>query len=439
MKYIMKMFFSLLCVLAFIPCNAQTKKFVADKFNCKMDSIANYGIKQNAFPGCQVVVAQYGKIVFNKCYGVHSDKVLKPVKATDIYDLASVTKATATTLSIMKLYEDGKLKLKDKASDFLPFLRNTDKENITVQDLLFHESGLPMSTPFYYKAIEGSSVSQPLTVEERDESHPWQLDTHLFISRYKYKKDAFSKQRDSKHNLHVYDNIWFADCYMDTLKKDVAKIRLGEHRYAYSDLGFITLQWIVEAITGQSLSDYVEKNFYLPMGANHTLFLPARKYKNKDIIPTVQNDRLRGIDEMCGYTQDELASFMGGIAGEAGLYSNATDLALIFQMYLNRGVINGHRYLKDSTCKLFETRQSEISNRGLGFDRPDPKDKNNFSPLSTFGHGGFTGTNVWVDPYNKLVYVFLTNRVSPYPWNNKFMDLGIYGMFQRALYDSFGE
>lgn len=428
----------IILLLAALPLMAMAQKRTLNlsRLTPAVDSVARYGMEHGAYPGCQIVVAQSGKIVFSKSYGLHSDKTRLPVKDTDLYDLASVTKSTATTLSIMKLYEDGRLRLDDKASTFLPFLRGTDKEDITITDLLFHQAGLPMTIPFYYQAADPSSFTPPLVQETKDKRHPGQLDTHLFMARYRYDKDAFSKRQDSTHHLEVYQDLWFADRYMDTLKADVARCPRGPRRYQYSDIGYITLQWVVEAITGKSLSDYVENTFYHEMGADRTMFLPSRRYPATDIIPTVTHDWLRGIDEICGYTQDEVAAFMGGVAGEAGLFSTATDLARIYQMYLNKGELDGKRYLKASTCHLFESLQSDISNRGLGFDRPDPKDPNNFLPLSSFGHGGFTGTNVWVDPENEMVYVFLTNRVSPYPWNNRFMDMGIYGMFQRALYNA---
>lgn len=421
--------------LLFLPCAAQ-KRVCVEKLAPAVDSIAGYGIRMGAFPGCQVVVAQHGRVVLSKCYGYHSDRVHRKVQPTDLYDLASVTKTTATVLAVMKLYDEGRLRLDDRASRYLPFLRTADKSGITISDLLFHQSGFPMTIPFYEAAVDSSSFAPPLTQKQPDERHPNQLEEHLFMSRFSYLPGTFSPVEDATHHQHVYDGMWFADRYADTLRARVARVKLGPRRYSYSDIGFIVLQWVVEAITGQSLSDYVEQSFYLPMGARHTLFLPRRRYGRQQIVPTVQNDVLRGLREMQGYTQDEVASFMGGVAGEAGLFSTAQDLALIYQMYLNKGELNGRRYLSQSTCRLFETTQSDISRRGLGFDRPDAHDAANFLPLSTFGHSGFTGTEVWVDPDNQLVYVFLTNRVSPVPWNWKYNRLDIFGRFKRALYDS---
>jgi CubicO group peptidase (beta-lactamase class C family) len=416
---------------------AQRRVLNISKIRSAIDSVANEGIRTKSYPGCQIVISQFGKVVFSKCYGVQSEKTKRPVLPTDLYDLASVTKSTATLLAIMKLYECGKLKLSDKASKYLSFLRHTDKENITITDLLFHQSGLPMTISFYYQAVDPRSITPPLLQEKPDAQHPGQIDTNVFMSNFKYRKGAITSKRDKLHNLHVYKNMWLADSYIDTLKKDIVEFKYNPvpKHYQYSDIGYITLQWIVEKITHRSLSDYVEKEFYKPMGALRTMFNPYRRYPLKEIVPTVTQDFIRNVDEICGYTQDEVAAYMGGVAGEAGLYSTALDLAKIYQMYLNLGVLNGKRYLKASTCRLFETKRTPISNRGLGFDRPPKEPGEGFNiPSSSFGHGGFTGTNVWVDPTNQIVYVYLCNRVSPFPWNNRFMDLGIYGKFLEALY-----
>lgn len=441
----MKKFITSLCLVSALSVpsvlNAQEQHIDLSKLTPAVDAVAQEGIDGGAYPGCQIVIAQNGKVVLSKCYGYHSRKTRRLVKPTDLYDLASLTKPTATLLSIMRLYEQGKIRLTDKASKYLSFLRNTDKENITITDLLLHESGLPSTISFYYKAIDPKSIVEPLLQDKQDLQHPEQIDRDVFISRFKYRENAITAEKDATHTLHVYDKMWLDKSYIDTLKQDIIDYKYKPHHYQYSDIGFITLQWIVETITGRSLSDYVEKEFYEPMGALHTMFLPSRVYGRNEIVPTVTEDVLRHSDEICGYTQDEVAAYMGGIAGEAGLYSTALDLSKIFQMLLNKGTLNGRRYFKESTCRLFETERSKISHRGLGFDRPNLKHPDHSpsiveAPASSFGHGGFTGTNAWVDPENKLVYVFLCNRVSPYPWNTKLMDMGIFSKFQKAIYSS---
>lgn len=436
-----KVFIGLLtALLVFSSCGEKTTLDVVS-LTPKIDSIMQAGISGGAFPGCQMVIAQNGKIVFDRCYGVHSLRTPRPVKATDMYDLASVTKTTATLLGIMRLYEEGKVDLNEKVSYYLPFYRGTDKENITVRDLLFHESGLPSTISFFYKAIDPSTVTEPLLQSFRDEAHPGQIDRELFISRFKYRKDAISATADELHHLPVYKDMWLADSYIDTLKKEIAAYPYTGKYYQYSDIGFISLQWIVESLTGRSLDAYVEEEFYKPMGAERTLFVPVRRYPLEEIVPTVCDDCLRNASEICGYTQDEVAAYMGGVAGEAGLFSTGRDLVNIYQMYLNGGTLNGKRYFKKETVDLFTTERSTISHRGLGFDRPNLKHPEQSpcvgdTPASTYGHSGFTGPNVWVDPENGLVYAFVCNRVSPYPWNNILNDMGIFGQLQQAIYDN---
>jgi CubicO group peptidase (beta-lactamase class C family) len=426
----------------------------------KIDSIAEAGIRGGAYPGCQFVVLQNGKTVLDKCYGVHSERTPLPVKPTDLYDLASVTKSTATLMGVMRLYEEGKLDLNQKASYYLPFYRGTDKEDITVHDLLMHESGLKSWITFFYQAIDPATAASPLLVSKKDSLHQGQIDANTFIStKFEYRPGAISAVRDSVHTMPIYFNMWLDKSYIDTLRADIVKSPYTGKHYGYSDCGFISLQWIVEALTGRSLDDYIENEFYAPMGIKRTMFLPARRYPLNEIVPTCCDDCLRKTSEICGYTQDEMAAFMGGVAGEAGLFSTAEDLARIYQMYLDGGVakgvdglvgegdaggrkaFGGKRLFKKSTIERFTTERSKISHRGLGFDRPNLKKPNESAcvtdvPKSSYGHGGFTGTNVWVDPDNQLVYVFLCNRVSPYPWNSKLDEMDIFKKMQKAIYES---
>src|SRR5574344_1747277 len=271
--------------------------------------------------------------------------------------------------------------------------------------------------------------------------HQGKIDNDLFISNFRYIKGAFSQHKDTTHTLLVYKDMWLDKKYVDILKNYIIKCQYTPKHYQYSDLGYITLQWVVESITSRGLDKYVEEEFYKPMKAYRTMFTPIRKYSENEIIPTVTDDCLRGAKEICGYTQDEVAAFMGGVAGEAGLFSSASDLFRIYQMLLNGGELEGKRYFKASTVKLFTTMRSSISHRGLGFDRPNLKRPNEGpciaqAPAQCYGHSGFTGPNVWVDPVNKLVYIFLCNRVSPCPWNNVLNEIGVWGNIQKAIYDS---
>lgn len=437
-----KTVFFIIC-FSFMICDIIAQNYKIDKQNLSnsVDTAIINGIEAQAYPGAQFLLAQNGKIIYSKCYGVHSRLTPLPVKPNDMYDLASVTKSTATLLAVMRLYEQGKIDLNEKVSSYLPFLKNTNKENITITDLLFHESGLPSSYPFYYSIIDTNFISKPLLQNFKDSTHQGKIDNDLFISNFRYIKGAFSQHKDTTHTLLVYKDMWLDKKYVDILKNYIIKCQYTPKHYQYSDLGYITLQWVVESITSRGLDKYVEEEFYKPMKAYRTMFTPIRKYSENEIIPTVTDDCLRGAKEICGYTQDEVAAFMGGVAGEAGLFSSASDLFRIYQMLLNGGELEGKRYFKASTVKLFTTMRSSISHRGLGFDRPNLKRPNESpciaqAPAQCYGHSGFTGPNVWVDPVNKLVYIFLCNRVSPYPWNNVLNEIGVWGNIQKAIYDS---
>ena len=407
----------------------------------RIDAIVKGGLAAGAYPGCQVLVLKDGQTVYDKCFGTHSDKDTTAVRPTDMFDLASLTKTTATLLAVMKLYDTGKLKLTDKASQYLPILRNTNKKNITIKDLLLHESGLPPYIRFYLEAIDPNSVHGPYAQSWVDEWHRTQVSEHsYYCSSFKFKKGLVAEKESSAYNLHVADKMWLNKSFKNTILQKIARCDMDSKRYVYSDLGFILLQQVVEAIAKLPMDLYLAKEFYAPMGLQRTMYLPLLRYSKQEIMPTVANDFLRRQD-LCGYVHDEAAACMGGISGNAGLFSTATEVAKIYQMMLNGGEWNGKRYLSEATCRLFTTEASAISRRGLGFDKPNLKDLKN-SPCApsaigaVYGHTGFTGTCAWVDPEHGTVYVFLSNRLCPNVWNTKLTEMNIRTNIQEAIYKS---
>lgn len=407
----------------------------------RIDAIVRNGLDAGAFPGCQVLVLRDGQPVYDKCFGTHSDKDTTAVHPTDMFDLASLTKTTATLLAVMKLYDTGKLKLTDKVAQYLPSLRATNKKNITIKDLLLHESGLPPYMRFYLEAIDPNSVHGPYAQSWVDEWHHTQVSEHsYYCSNFKFKKGMMSAKESPVYTLHVADDMWLNKSFKNTILQMIARCELGSKRYVYSDLGFVLLQQVVEAIVQLPMDLYIAKEFYAPMGLQRTMFQPLKRYTKQDIIPTAANDFLRRQD-LCGYVHDETAACLGGVSGNAGLFSTATEVAKIYQMLLNGGELNGKRYLSEATCKLFTTETSAISRRGLGFDKPITEDTKN-SPCAAsatnavYGHTGFTGTAAWVDPENKTVYVFLSNRVCPNVWNTKLSDMNIRTDVQEVIYKS---
>lgn len=407
----------------------------------RIDDVALKGVKAGAYPGCRVLVLKDGHPVYDKGFGVHSPVDSTAVRTTDLFDLASLTKTTATLLAVMKLYDEGKLKLEDKVSKYLSFLRGTNKRNITIRELLLHESGLPPYIRFYMDAIDANSVHGPFAQGWKDEWHQTQVSEHsYYCSDFRFKKGMLSDKPSDVYTLHVADGMWLNKNFKDRILRSIATCQLGDKRYVYSDLGFILLQQVVEQITQLPMDLYLDKEFYAPMGLLRTMFLPLRKFSREEIMPTAFNDFLRRQD-LCGYVHDEAAACLGGVAGHAGLFSTAAEVARIYQMLLNGGELDGKRYLSEETCRLFTTAKSLISRRGLGFDRPDVSIVKRSpcapsAPEAVYGHTGFTGTCVWVDPESRTVYVFLSNRLCPNVWNTKLVDMDIRTDIQELIFES---
>lgn len=440
----------------------------------KIDSIAEDGILQGAYPGCQVVVMKDGKEMYNKAFGTHVWKAQDragsamsspvavpslPVRTTDLYDLASLTKTTATLLAVMKLYDMGRLNLTDRVSTYLPFLLGTNKKNITVRQLLLHESGLPSTILFYQDAINKNSYKGGLFKDRKDKLHTVRVGNRVWANPdFSFKEGLTSKVRTAEHTLQVCDSLWLLTSFKDAYLKRIADAPLKDKRYRYSCVGFILLQQLVEERAGMPMDQFLEKEFYGPMGLKRTGYLPlshqpdglisdevngrggSSSITKADIVPAGVDPFLRKTT-LQGFVHDESAAFLGGVSGNAGLFSNASEVARIYQMILNRGELEGKRYLSKTTCQVFTTTVSKISRRGLGFDKPDLKDPQKgpcapSTPSSVYGHTGFTGTCAWVDPDNGLVYVFLSNRTYPDPWNTKLQALKIREKIQEVIYQA---
>ncbi|KAA6325032.1 hypothetical protein EZS27_025705 [termite gut metagenome] len=221
---------------------------------------------------------------------------------------------------------------------------------------------------------------------------------------------------------------------------EIINTPLKDKRYRYSCINFILLQQVVEQVSGMPLDKFLATAFYEPMGLKRTAFQPLRYFSKAEIIPSTTDLFLRKT-VIHGYVHDEQAAFLGGVSGNAGLFSTAYEIARIHQMILNNGELDGHRYLSEETCRLFTTKTSDISHRGLGFNKPiidDPQRNpcSGLAPASVYGHTGFTGTCVWVDPENSLVYVFLSNRLYPNAWVNTLSTLNIRERIQDTIYQS---
>ena len=409
----------------------------------KIDSIVNEGIRNQAFPGCQIVVAKDGVVVYNESFGYFDYARTHPVQNSDVYDLASLTKTLATLPAIMKLTDTKKISLSDKISRFISGLKNTDKQDITIRDALFHESGLPASIPFYQLLIDKSSYSGSLYSSRRNLTFRTLYDTNVYM-RTDFKFDSTKVSKTSRPGISrkVAESFYINDDFQQEIFLKIIETPASRNkRYLYSDINFVLLQEVVENCTAQSLDTYLETDFYSKLGAKSTGFLPLRKIDKLMIAPTENDEFLRN-QILIGYVHDETAALLNGVSGNAGLFSNAGDLAKLLQMFLNFGEYGGERYLSHETVQMFTQTKSAISRRGLGFDKPDisrPQSSptGEFAPASTYGHTGFTGTCFWVDPDNQLIYIFLSNRVYPLRTHKRLMEMGIRPQIQDVIYESF--
>ncbi len=410
----------------------------------KIDGIVAEALKEKAFPGCQVLVAKNGVVVYNKSFGSFDYAGTHAVQNTDVYDLASVTKAAATLPAVMKLYDMNKFELQDKLSVYVPEMKNSDKKEITVKNALFHQSGLVSFIPFYRMAIDEKSYSGPLYSNKRDLTYRTQYDENVYMrTDFEFKPDLVSDRPQKGFGLQVARNFYLSDRFKGMILEEIAHSKLqSSPSYVYSDLNFVLLKEMVENISGRTLDELVEQEFFAKLGANYTLFNPLRRIDTLAVAPTENDEFLRN-QILIGFVADETAAFLGGVSGNAGLFSNANDLAKLLQMYLNNGSYGGESLLSEETCRLFTRTKSPISRRGLGFDKPDvgkasgPTGKQ--APASVYGHTGFTGTCFWVDPDNQLIYIFLSNRIYPSRINKKLSQMNVRSRIQDAIYDALSQ
>ncbi len=398
-----------------LPICEPSKFDISDFYVKKIDSIVKKAIKLRVFPGCQIAVAYKGNIVLNKSYGTPTYIDKKNISNSDIYDIASVTKILSTTLAVMKLYENKEIFLDDKISKHLPWLKNSNKSNITISQLLSHNSGFRPFMPFW-KSYMVNGIA----------------DTAYF-----------KKSSTGDFCYQVADSMYVSKAIKDSI---LEKIKLSEidstKPYIYSDFNFILLKEIVETVTKSSIDKFVDSIFYAPLNLATIGYQPLSRFSKDRIIPTERDEIFRK-QTIQGTVHDQTAALMGGVAGHAGLFSNATDIAILMQMLLNEGVYAGTRVLKASTVQKFTKHwfPKEVNNRrALGFDKPSRDEST--SPVSpsasekSYGHSGFTGTLVWSDPELNFTFVFLSNRVYPDAENNRLAKMGIRTEIQEILYQA---
>ncbi len=384
-----------------------------------IDKLANEGIEKQAYPGCQIVVAKEGRIIYSKSFGYQTYEKKTAIDKETIYDLASITKVAATTISLMKLQAENLFRTDAEISYYLPYLKNSNKSTLKISEILTHQAQLATWIPFYLIELDKQNKLNPF---------------------------FFSDSIDDKHAVRIADNLYIDKNYSFKMYDTIAKSKLRKVKeYKYSDLGFYWFCQIIEKQSNSSLDQYVQKTFYQPMGLQNIAFLPRQHFDLERIAPT-ENDTIFRKQVVRGDVHDPGAAMLGGVSGHAGLFSNAEDLAAVFQLLIQNGYYAGKQLLdttlihKYTDYQFYSTKTS--NRRGFGFDKPYPMYTADgpvckSASVRSYGHSGFTGTYAWADPDSQLVYIFLSNRVYPSAENNTLSKLNIRTKIHQAIYDAF--
>jgi beta-N-acetylhexosaminidase len=381
----------------------------------QIDTIAMKGIRNRAYPGCQILVAKDGKVIYRKSFGYHTYGKKMKVKNDDLYDLASVTKILSSTPAVMKLVDEKSLRLDDQLKEHLPELKGSNKQDIVIREMMAHQAGLEAWIPFWMRTVDKGG---------------------------EYKHGIYSKTRNDSFPLRVADRLYINKTWPDTMFHQLVRSPMGQRgKFMYSDLGYYFLKRIVEDKKHQGLNSYMDSVFYKPLGLPTLGYLPRNRFDLDRLVPTEYDLKFRK-QQIQGDVHDQGAAMLGGVGGHAGLFSDANDVAVIMQMYLNKGSYGGTRYLESSTLDEFTKCQfCKDNRRGAGFDKPETDPKKD-SPVCdcvsylSFGHQGFTGTITWADPASGIVYVFLSNRVYPDAEDNRLLKQGTRTAIMRVINDA---
>jgi CubicO group peptidase (beta-lactamase class C family) len=385
----------------------------------KIDSIVNIGLSQKAFPGCEVMVSRKGIVVFRKSYGYQDYDDRIKVEDGDLFDLASVTKVAATLPSLMILDGEGKFSTDETLGHYLPFFKRSDKGNLKMSEILAHQAGLKAWISYWQETVKKDG---------------------------KFRKHIYSPVYSEKYPLKVAEGLYITEKFRKRIYTDIKKSPLTEKKYLYSDLGFILSPEIIKNLSGEDLPGFVTDHVYKKIGAGDIVFNPLNKYPLIRIVPT-EYDSLFRKQQLHGTVHDEGAAMMGGVSGHAGLFSTANDLMKLLETYRRMGTYGGEQIIPKEVMEKYTSVQfpGNGNRRGLGFDKPlldnASKSEKDAYPAksassSSFGHSGYTGTFVWVDPEKELCFIFLSNRVYPTRNNTLISDLNIRTEILQALYDS---
>ena len=381
----------------------------------KIDSVANYAINEKMTPGIQLLVARKGKVVYEKNFGHHTYNKTNKVKFEDLYDVASLTKILATLPLLIELVDKGVIKLESTLGELLPTYKESNKESITVQEMLSHFAQLKPWIPFYKSTLD-SITKKP---------------------NQKFYRTKYSEE----FSIQINDKLFLRRDFKDSIQSKIIESKLlDKKKYFYSDLPFYILKSVIENQYNQPLDELIQQHFYNPLGANMSTYNPLDKFQRKHLIPTEIDNYYRS-DKVQGYVHDMGAAMQGGIGGHAGLFSNSNDVAKLMQLFLQQGNYGDKRYFSSKTFKRFNFCHycKQNNRRGIGFDKPQLGDKGptcGCLSMESFGHSGFTGTYAWADPDKEIVYVFLANRTFPKSDSNRLLKENIRTEIQRLIYES---
>ncbi|WP_321321304.1 glycoside hydrolase family 3 N-terminal domain-containing protein [Labilibaculum sp.] len=410
-----------------------------------IDSIVNDAIKKKASPGCQILIARKGKVVFHKSYGHHTYNDNVEVRNPDIYDLASLTKITATLPALMQLCDEGWINVDHALGEYFSKAKGTNKDTLILKKILAHESRLLSYKPFHWEAVDSASFDGDLFSRTYSKRYSLKMADKLYLDRnYRFRKGIFSNQNSEEYPVQIANNLFIRKGYHDTIINQILATEYRESNgYKYSDLGFIMMGEMVKEISGECLESYVKRHLYDMLGASSLGYHPLKRFSADRIVPT-QDDKFFRKQWLKAYVHDPTAAMLGGVSGHAGMFGNAGDLAKLAQMYLQEGTYGGETYISAETMNRFTARAYPDSEnrRGIGFDKPfydtDERGGPTCSEASdlSYGHTGFTGTMIWIDPKYNLLYIFLSNRICPDESNTKLMEMDVRTKIQEQIYKS---
>lgn len=409
---------------------------IAPRLNQIVDSICTEAIEAKAMSGCQVVIAYNGNIITDKAYGhINYGKNEPKVTDTTLFDIASMTKACATLPGLMLAIDEDLIDIDAPVSRYIPELLESDKDDITVRQLLLHESGMPPTLNMWKLMMDTATYTAPLIRNKLKYPNTIKIENNAYGNKdAKLRTDILSHRESDEFYYPVAEQLWISDAGIDSVTQAIHNAPLRKKQYLYSCLNFCLLKEAQENVTGVPLDQWIDTGIFAPLGAWHTTFLPHQAFDADDIAYTEIDNFLRK-QHIHGYVHDELAAFSGGVQGNAGLFANAGDIAKYGQMLLNGGEYGGERILSKPTVKRFMNTISE-SDRALGFDmlrRNRSLAPDNISTKAV-GHTGSTGTCFWIDAEHNLIIVILTNRMNPSRNNAAFSRLNPRGAIIRAIY-----